>query len=39
MLRLSPEAYEALRFLMKAMGITQETAMINQLLIARKSEF
>jgi hypothetical protein len=38
MLRLSPEAHEALKVIMAIMGGTQETAAINQALIERKSE-
>ena len=38
MLRLSPEAHEALKIIMALSGSTQETASINQALIAWKHE-
>lgn len=38
MLRLSPEAHEALKVIMALTGGNQETATINQTLIARKQE-
>lgn len=38
MLRLTPEAYEALKVIMTLSGSTQETTTINQELIARKNE-
>ena len=38
MLRLSAEAYEALQVIMAITGGTQETATINQTLVARKNE-
>lgn len=38
MLRLTPEACEALKVIMAIMGSAQETATINQALIARKNE-
>ena len=38
MLRLSPEAYEALKVIMAITGSTQETATINQSIVARKNE-
>jgi superfamily II DNA or RNA helicase len=38
MLRLNPEAHEALKIIMTLTGCTQETATINQVLVARKNE-
>ncbi len=38
MLRLSPDAYEALKSIMAVTGSQQETAAINQALVARKNE-
>lgn len=38
MLRLTPEAHEALKVIMAIMGGTEETATINQVLIARKND-
>jgi hypothetical protein len=38
MLRLTPEAHEALKVIMALTGSTQETATMNQVLIARKNE-
>jgi hypothetical protein len=38
MLRLTPEAHEALKAIMTATGSTQETAAINQALVARKAD-
>ncbi len=38
MLRMTPEAYEALRVIMAVTGNQQETAAINQAIVARKNE-
>ena len=38
MLRLTPEAREALKIIMESIGSTQETATINQIIVARKNE-
>lgn len=38
MLRLSPEAHEALKIIMAATGSKQETTTINQAIIARKND-
>lgn len=38
MLRLSPDAYEALKFIMELAGATKETGAINQAIIDRKND-